>query len=93
AASMVVNLNLGNGAWISTGFTIANIMESSLAAWLMLNRSGGQVSLSDPVRLLNFCAAALVATLVSASTAWIFVSTTSFEFWLSWFSTDLLGIL
>lgn len=34
AASMVVNLNLGNGAWISTGFTIANIMESSLAAWL-----------------------------------------------------------
>lgn len=92
-ASAAVNLSLGNGLWISTGFTIANIAESSLAAWLMLRRLGSQISFSDPLRLLNFCIAALIATFASASIATIFVPISSLVFWFSWFSTDLLGIL
>lgn len=92
-ASMAVNLNLGNGLWISLGFTIANIAESSLAAWLVTRRIGRQISFADPLRLLNFCIAAFGATVVSASIATVFVPANSAVFWFSWFSTDLLGIL
>jgi integral membrane sensor domain MASE1 len=46
-ASMAVNLNLGNDLWISLGFTIANVAESSLAAWLVTRRIGRQISFSE----------------------------------------------
>lgn len=92
-ASLTVNLNLGNGWRISTSFTIANIAESSLAAWLMSRQIGRQISFSDPLRLLNFCIAAVIATFASASIATAFLPVGTATFWFSWFSTDLLGIL
>jgi diguanylate cyclase (GGDEF)-like protein len=92
-ASLSVNLNLGNGWWISFGFTIANIGESWVAAWLISRQVGSQISFSDPLRLLNFCIAAFMATFASASIATTVVPVGTATFWFSWFSTDLLGIL
>ena len=92
-ASLAANIGLNNSALVSTGFTIANIAESSLAAWLILRRRGDHISWSDPAPLGWFCLAATCATFVSASIALCFVQPPTAEFWFSWFSTDLLGIL
>lgn len=92
-ASLAANLGLNNSPLVSTGFTIANIAESSFAAWLILRRRSDHISWSDPAPLGWFCLAATGATVVSASIALCFVQPPSAVFWFSWFSTDLLGIL
>lgn len=92
-ASLVANLGLNNSLLISVGFTAANMMESSFAAWLLLRRRDGRISFADPAGLVGFCLAATIATIASASIAACFVPPPSLVFWFSWFSTDLLGIL
>lgn len=92
-ASLVANLLQGNSLWTASGFTVANMMESFLAAWLLLRRSSEWISFSDPARLAEFCIAASLAAVSAATIATAFAPTPSLVFWFSWLSTDLLGIL
>ena len=92
-ASLCANLELGNPGPMSAGFTLANLAESSIAALLIKYRANDSLSLSDPAQLIDFCIAAFVSTIVSASIAMWFIPTPSLLFCFSWFSTDLLGIL
>lgn len=92
-ASLAANLLQGNSLWTASGFTVANMLESFIAARLLLRRSSGWISFSDPARLLEFCTAASLAAVSAATIATAFAPTPSLMFWFSWLSTDLLGIL
>ncbi|PXW79111.1 integral membrane sensor domain MASE1 [Blastomonas natatoria] len=92
-ASLAANLAIGNPGTMSAGFTLANLLESATAALLINYRKNDNLSLSDPDQLIDFCIAAFVSTIISASVAMWFIPTPSLLFCFSWFSTDLLGIL
>jgi len=93
AGSLCANLQAGNEIALSLGFTVANMAESMLATWLLRTRSRCRVSFVDPGGLNCFCMAALLATIAAATIALGIVPTPSVGAWLSWFTTDLLGIL
>ncbi|KQU45963.1 hypothetical protein ASG67_15190 [Sphingomonas sp. Leaf339] len=92
-ASLAANLGSGNALSVSIGFTVANMAESSFAAWLLRMRGKCQVSFTDPAGLKCFCMAALLGATVGATIAVGMAPVASANFWLSWFSTDLLGVL
>lgn len=92
-ASLAANLGLGNGIGISLGFTVANVVESLLAAWLLMRNNAQRPFAASSSDIVTFCIVAACATLISASIASIIVPDPTPVFWFSWFSTDLLGIL
>ncbi len=92
-ASLAANLESGNSVVASIGFTVANITESAFAAWLLRTKNKRRVSFVNTSGLTRFCMAASVATALGATMATIMAPNASTGFWLSWFSTDLLGIL
>lgn len=92
-ASLAANLESGNALFVSIGFTVANITESAVAAWLLRTYSKRYISFADPKALICFCMAGAIATVLSATVATSMAPVASTDFWLSWFSTDLLGIL
>ena len=91
--SLCANLQAGNAVPLSIGFTVANMGESMIAAWLLRTRSRCRVSFVDPGGLKCFCMAALMATTSAATIAVSTAPVPSMGFWFSWFTTDLLGIL
>ena len=93
AASLFANLLAGNSLGISFGFTIANISESFAAAWFLSRQLTRRLSFSEPSDLVRFCSAAAMGSALSATIALVGAPVSSIDFWLSWFSTDLLGIL
>jgi diguanylate cyclase (GGDEF)-like protein len=92
-ASLAANLGGGNGVLLSIGFTLANVSESGFAAWLLRNRTQRRDSFTDPKGLVWFCIAAAAAAALSATIAACAAMAVGISFWLSWFTTDLLGIL
>ncbi|MBP2515216.1 sensor domain-containing diguanylate cyclase [Sphingomonas sp. PvP018] len=92
-ASLAANLGGGNGVLLSIGFTLANVSESGFAAWLLRNRTRRRDSFTDPKGLVWFCIAAAAAAALSATIAACATTAVGISFWLSWFTTDLLGIL
>ncbi len=92
-ASLAANLSVGNGMSVSLGFTTANVFESVVAAWFLRTRTTRRDPFTDPKGLVHFCLAATVATALSATIASGVAIAAGPSFWLSWFSTDLLGIL
>ncbi|RXD07303.1 sensor domain-containing diguanylate cyclase [Sphingomonas sp. UV9] len=92
-ASFAANLGSGNAVVVSIGFTVANMTESAFAAWLVRTRGKCRVSFVNPRGLTCFCMAATLATMLSATMATIMAPIASIDVWLSWFSTDLLGLL
>lgn len=92
-ASLAANLGGGNGLLLSIGFTLANVSESGLAAWLLRNRTLRRDSFTDPRGLVWFCIAAAAAAALGATIAACATTAGGVGFWLSWFTTDLLGIL
>ncbi len=92
-ASLAANLGSGNALVVSIGFTVANMTESAFAAWLLRTKSKCRVSFVNPGGLTCFCMAATLATMLSATMATIIAPIASINLWLSWFSTDLLGVL
>lgn len=92
-ASLAANLGADNTLLVSIGFTLANLAESVLAAVLLQRWQGGRVSFVDPSGLTSFCVAGALASATSALGALTVAPVRSLTFWVSWFSTDLLGIL
>lgn len=92
-ASVVANLHSGLDAATAFGFAAADMIESALAAWLLRTRARCRLSFTQPAGLGCFCKAVLLASAVSATVALATAPVRSVAFWLSWFSTDLLGAL
>ncbi|WP_239806847.1 diguanylate cyclase [Croceicoccus hydrothermalis] len=92
-ASFAANLIFGNSPLISVAFTIANMVEPVAIRSVLSTTLKRQISFAQPRDLLWFCIAALAGCALSSAIAVAAVSKPSSEFWFSWFSTDLLGIL
>lgn len=92
-ASVVANLQSGLDVANAFGFAAADMIESALAAWLLRTRARCRLSFTQPAGLGCFCKAVLLASAVSATVALAAAPVRSVAFWLSWFSTDLLGAL
>lgn len=92
-ASLAANLGAGNAPATSTLFTVANMSEAIFAAWLLRYRAECRISFTKPDGLLCFTKAAAMATMLSATVATLVEPSASTRFWLSWFATDLLGVL
>ncbi len=92
-ANVLANIGAGHSAVSTIGFTAANMAEAVLAAWLLLTRARCRVTFTDPAGLTCFCVAAALGTMIGATIATLCAPVVSIGFWLSWFATDLLGIL
>lgn len=92
-ASFAANVMMGSEVGTSIGFTIANMVESLLGAWLLRLKTECRPSFVNPAGLKCFCTASGVAAVTSAALACIVTPVPSVAFYLSWFTTDLLGIL
>lgn len=92
-ASMAANLAAGNAPILALMFTAANMSEATLAAWLLHSRATCRISFAEPGGLVCFTKTVAMATMLSATIATITGPSHSTRFWLSWFVTDLLGIL
>ena len=91
--SLLANLTMGVPAILAVGFTVANMTESVLAAWLLQRRAGCRLSFIDPAGIRCFCMASAIAAGVSAALATSVSPIPTIDFYLSWFATDLLGML
>lgn len=91
--SLCANLQAENALMTSMGYTVANMTESILAAWLLRSRRRCRISFVESGGLRCFCMAAILATIVAATMAIAIVPNPSITAWASWFATDLLGIL
>ena len=92
-SSLLANLHSGNSAAISIGFTIANMVESCLGAWMLRRWCATAPSFIDPLHVARFCVAAVVAALVSASLAGVASGFAIPGLPVSWLTTVVLGIL
>lgn len=92
-ASLAANLTAGNPLATSLGFTLANITETGVAVWMLRTRARCRLSFTNAEGLACFCKAAAIGSTLSASIATVVAAAPDAHFWLSWFATDLLGIL
>ncbi len=93
AASVLANLQFGAGLWTAIGFTAANIAEPLIVLWLLHGRERKNPLFTSPRGLFRVSLAAMAASMASSMLAMVVVSTPSFVFFVSWFLSDLLGIL
>lgn len=92
-ASLVANLHAGNDAWASLVFTVANIAEGAVGAWIVGATGTRRPSFIDPRDVGRFALAACVAAATSSAVAWLGAPAESTLFAISWFTTVLLGML
>ena len=91
--SLLANLTMGVSATLAVGFTVANMTESVLAAWLLQRQEGCRLSFINPAGIRCFCMASGLAASVSAALATSVSPAPATDLYLSWFATDLLGML
>ncbi len=91
-ASMGANMLGGTPQWTSIAFTVSNAGEAALALWLLRRRETGELSFMVARSVGNFCIAAFVASVASASIA-LALTGNGVDFFLSWLTTVLLGML
>ncbi|MFD1950218.1 diguanylate cyclase [Sphingomonas arantia] len=92
--SVAANLTADAGPVEAIILTVANMAESTLAWWLLRGRREPQPGFTQPAEIARFCTAAVIAAAASACTASIGTLLSGGpQFALSWFLTDLLGML
>ena len=91
-ASLAANMLGGTPLWTCLAFTFANATEAAVALWMLRRRERGELSFMMPRSVVNFCVAALAASVVSAVLASALAGTGP-SFFLSWLTTVLLGML
>ncbi|MBL8652448.1 MAG: diguanylate cyclase [Sphingopyxis sp.] len=92
AASLGANLLAETPLWPSIAFTIANVCEGLLALWLVNRHERAVPTFMATRSVVNFCFAALAASIASAGVAALLTGG-SFEFFRSWMTTVALGML
>lgn len=97
AASVAANLDAGNTALDSIGFTVANMVEAMVGSALLRRWQLDRPCFTEARDVGRFCIAALIAAFVSAVIATIsydaFGGTAEWTFATSWFATVMLGML
>ena len=93
-ATASLGANLYGGAPLASclAFTFSNGCEAALALWILRRREPDELSFMVPRSVVSFCIAALTASIVSAAIAWALTGRGT-DFFLSWLTTVLLGML
>ncbi|MGH6652119.1 MAG: diguanylate cyclase [Sphingopyxis sp.] len=91
-ASFSANLLAATPAWMAAAFTVANAVEGLVALWLVSRHERGIPTFMATRSVVNFCFAALTASIASAGIAALLTGG-SFEFFRSWMTTVALGML
>ena len=92
AASLAANLWSGVPPLSCLAYTLANGCEAAIALWLIRRDRTEDLSFMVPRSVVSFCGAALGASAASALLAGTLVGA-SIDFYLSWLTTVLLGML
>ena len=92
AASFSANLLAETPAWLAAAFTVANVVEGLVALWLVSRHERGVPNFMATRSIVNFCFAALIASIASAGVATV-LTAGSLEFFRSWMTTVALGML
>lgn len=93
AGSMAANLIYGNGPWTSIAFTVGNVLEPLIVLLALRDGEGARVSFTDLRRLGRFAGGAVAGAAAGAIAAGCLAGLAHGSFFLSWFTTDLLGML
>ncbi len=98
AASLGANVQGGVSVGTALAFSFANGCEAVVALWLLRKREPDELSFMAPRAVISFCLAAGAGSIVSAAVAWglagfLTESGHSLDFFLSWLTTVLLGML
>ncbi|MCA0209182.1 MAG: diguanylate cyclase [Proteobacteria bacterium] len=91
-ASLSANLYGGAPLWSCLAFTFSNGCEALVGLWILRRREPGELSFMVPRSVVSFCVAAFAASFVSAVFAWGLAGKGP-DFFLSWLTTVLLGML
>ncbi|ABF53408.1 sensor domain-containing diguanylate cyclase [Sphingopyxis alaskensis] len=91
-ASIAANMGATTPFWTSLSFTFANMVEAIIALWLIRRHEPGELSFMAPRAVIHFCVAAVAASLVGAGLATLLAGRGG-DFFLSWATTVLLGML
>jgi diguanylate cyclase (GGDEF)-like protein/PAS domain S-box-containing protein len=92
AASFAANLWGGVPPLSCLAYTLANMCEAAVALWLIRRRPADELSFMVPRSVARFCVAALGASVASAVLAGTLVGAGA-DFYMSWLTTVLLGML
>ena len=92
AASLGANFYGGAPLLTSLAFTFSNGCEAAVALWIMRRREPGELSFMVPRSVISFCIAAFTGSVISAFVAWALAGKGP-DFFLSWLTTVLLGML
>ena len=95
-ASLAANIWSGVPLASCFAYSFANGCEAAAALWLIRRREPGELSFMVPRSVALFCAAALGASVASAGVVWALtwmLAGTGADFFLSWLTTVLLGML
>ncbi|ANU08163.1 putative diguanylate cyclase AdrA [Paraurantiacibacter namhicola] len=94
-ASVLVNLNAGSSLAVTLWFSLANIVEAYLVCRIASGRDGASGSLNLPRWVARLALGAVAGSIASGTIASLakIGSGQALEFFLSWTSTVLLGLL
>ena len=95
-SSLAANIWSGVPLASCFAYSFANGCEAAVALWLIRRREPGELSFMVPRSVALFCAAALGASVVSAGLVWALMAMLAgagIDFFLSWLTTVLLGML
>ncbi len=97
ATNIAGNLTGGNSLPVSFGFALANILEPTLGAWVIIRFSGAGTTFTRVAEVLALCLAAVVmnacTALLGASVPTLAFGAPFLETWRLWWVADGLGIL
>lgn len=93
AASLCANV-AGNFGWVmATAFSVANMLEVSLATCLLSRTQDRNQDFISPRNLADFALVSITVPALSASIAAFASSSGFFQDWISWYVSDVLGLL
>lgn len=92
-ASLAVNIAADFPMQTAFFYSLSNILEAMLVFHIIVRLGFPKTGLYNPTQLLEFGAVAAFAAAVSATTASLGSVNSFGQAWLSWFASDLLGLL
>lgn len=92
-ASLTVNLFSGFALNTAIFYSLSNVLEAMLVFHILVRLGFPRTGLYNPAQLVEFGIVAVVVTAISATTASLGNIEEYGNAWISWFASDLLGLL
>jgi diguanylate cyclase len=93
SASVATNFVMGSSSQTAFAYSLSNIVEAWAAYYAMTRLGLPRAGLYQPRQLWKFACVAIAVSLLSATMSLLGVTSDYYTAWLSWFGSDLLGLL